>query len=104
MKNAQKCGALGAILYDDPENAAPKGLNNVYPEKIYLPPTGVQQGSIATSLGDPITPGLPSIDGVFRISPDEANLPQIPATPMPYGDAKKIMEIMAGEYGLRLLR
>ena len=67
---------------------------------MYLPPTGVQQGSIATSLGDPITPGLPSIDGVFRISPEEADLPQIPATPIPYGDAKQIMEIMAGEYGL----
>ena len=84
-------------MYNDPENAAPKGQNNVYPKGMYMPKTGVQQGSIATSLGDPITPGLPSIDGIFRISPDEAGLPTIPATPMPYGDAEEIMKIMDGK-------
>jgi hypothetical protein len=102
VKNARECGAVGAILYNDPADFAPEGQDKVYPQYIWLPKTGVQRGSIFTSRGDPITPGLPSIDGVYRISPDDANLPEIPAAPMPYGDAVEIMKIMEGKS--RLLR
>ncbi|XP_028415064.1 glutamate carboxypeptidase 2-like isoform X1 [Dendronephthya gigantea] len=96
VKNAHECGAVGAILYNDPADYAPEGQDKVYPNYIWLPKTGVQRGSIITTRGDPITPGLPSIDGVFRISPKDAGLPQIPATPMPYGDAVNILKIMKG--------
>ena len=36
------------------------------------------------------------MDGVIRIPEDKANLPTIPATPMPYGDAVELMKIMKG--------
>jgi hypothetical protein len=100
VKNARECGAVGTILYNDPADFAPEGQDKVYPQYIWLPKTGVQRGSIFTSRGDPITPGLPSIDGVYRISPDDASLPEIPAAPMPYGDAVEIMKIMEGKYRL----
>ena len=68
----------------------------MYPDYIWLPETGVQKGSIITRRGDPLTPGLPSVDGVFRIARDDAGLPQIPATPMSYGDAEEVLKIMKG--------
>lgn len=37
--NAQRYGALGAILFDDPERCAPIG-SKVYPDGIYLPDDG----------------------------------------------------------------
>ena len=97
VKNAQDCGAVGAILYNDPADYAPEGQDKVYPQYIWLPKTGVQRGSIFDGRGDPLTPGLPSVDGVFRIPEDKANLPKIPATPMPYGDAVEVLKIMEGK-------
>ena len=85
------------ILYNDPEDYAEEGTNKVYPNYIYLPGTGVQRGTIFFSgNGDPLTPALPSIDGVSRLPIEEAKLPAIPATPLPYNDAKKLLERMNG--------
>ncbi|XP_028397055.1 glutamate carboxypeptidase 2-like isoform X2 [Dendronephthya gigantea] len=97
VKHAQDCGAVGAILYNDPADFAPDGQDKVYPNYIWLPKTGVQRGSIFIVPGDPLTPGLPSVEGVFRIPEANAGLPKIPATPMPYGDALRLLEIMEGE-------
>ncbi|CAB4001426.1 N-acetylated-alpha-linked acidic dipeptidase 2-like, partial [Paramuricea clavata] len=96
VKHAQNCGAVGAILYHDPADYAPEGQDKVYPQYIWLPKTGVQSGSILDGYGDPLTPGLPSVDGVFRIPEDKANLPKIPATPMSYGEAVELLKIMEG--------
>ena len=85
------------ILYNDPEQDAPLGPNKVYPEYVYLPETGVQYGSIFEwGLGDPLTPGLPSLDGVFRVTEDKVNLPKIPAVAMPYGDVVELLNRMKG--------
>ena len=87
---------MGAILYNDPADYAKEGQDKVYPKYIWLPKTGVQRGSIFKGRGDPLTPALPSVDGVIRLPEDKANLPKIPATPMPYGDAVELMKIMEG--------
>ncbi|XP_028396940.1 glutamate carboxypeptidase 2-like [Dendronephthya gigantea] len=97
VKNAQDCGAIGAILYNDPADYAPEGQDKVYPKYIWLPKTGVQRGSLFQGRGDPLTPGLPSVEGVFRIPEEKAGLPKIPATPIPYGDAVRLLEIMEGD-------
>ena len=84
-------------MYNDPIDYAPEGQNKTYPDYIWLPKTGVQRGSISTGGGgDPLTPGLPSIDGVSRIPIDQAALPKIPATPLPYGDAVELLKLMKG--------
>ena len=41
VKNAQDCGANGAILYNDPKDYAILGQDKVYPQYIWLPKTGV---------------------------------------------------------------
>ena len=97
VRNAELCGAAGAILYNDPADSAPYGTDKVYPEYVWLPKTGVQRGSIFKGRGDPLTPGLPSIDGVYRIPQESATLPKIPATPMPYGDVENIFKLMEGK-------
>ena len=97
IENAELCGAAGAILYNDPADFAPFGEKQTYPNGVWLPKTGVQRGTLAPRRGDPLTPGLPSIDGVYRIPQEKAFLPRIPATPMPYGEAINILGIMEGK-------
>jgi hypothetical protein len=88
---------VGAILYNDPADYAKEGQDKVYPHYIWLPKTGAQRGSIFKGRGDPLTPGLPSVEGIFRLPQDKANLPKIPATPMPYGKAVHLLKIMEGK-------
>ena len=88
---------MGAILYNDPADYAKEGQDKVYPHYIWLPKTGAQRGSIFKGRGDPLTPGLPSVEGIFRLPQDKANMPKIPATPMPYGEAVEILKIMEGK-------
>ena len=49
-------------MYSDPADYT--GLNDgddrVYPDTWWLPPDGVQRGSVFTGAGDPLTPGYPS--------------------------------------------
>lgn len=47
--------------------------------------------------GDPLTPGLPSLDGFYRINRNESALPPIPAHPISYGDAVHFLQNMTGD-------
>ena len=60
----QKSGCIGMILYTDPNDYAPDGVTNVYPDSWWMPGTGVQRGTIKEShdgVGDPLTPYYPSV-------------------------------------------
>ena len=63
--NAQRFGAVGAILYSDPIDYAPFGPSpdQVYDQKWFMPPSGTQRGSAFISDGDPLTPVYPSKGG-----------------------------------------
>ena len=52
----------------------------------------------ATGPGDPLTPGFPSIDGIYRQPLNESGLPRVPAFELSYGDAQEILRRMKGEY------
>lgn len=60
--HAQKFGAIGAILYNDPYDYAPFGItaDKTYNQTWFMPPSGVQRGSSYTMNGDPLTPVYPS--------------------------------------------
>jgi N-acetylated-alpha-linked acidic dipeptidase len=100
VNNAAIYGAKGAILYSDPADFAPLGFgpNDTFPNTPWLPSTGAQRGSIykAQGVGDPLTPGRPSIPGVYRRPSSESGLPTIPAHPMSYGDAINFLKHMEG--------
>ncbi|XP_031563734.1 glutamate carboxypeptidase 2-like [Actinia tenebrosa] len=97
VANAESYGAKGAILFSDPADYAPGGVDNTFPKSWWLPETGSQRGSILGINGDPLTPDLPSKEGIYRIPRNKAKgIPGIPAQPMGYGDAIKLLSIMTG--------
>ena len=98
VQNAQKCGAAGVLLYSDPADYSPEGTNNTFPKTWWLPGTGTQRGTISFADGDPLTPLLPSIEGVYRITRNDTDtLPKIPAQVLTYDDAVEFLKRLKGE-------
>ena len=60
MNIATSYNATGVILYSDPKDYAAEGVDKVYPDTWWLPPTGVQRGTVYYGEGDPLTPGYPA--------------------------------------------
>ena len=58
VKHCQDAGAIGVILFSDPGDVAVQGTEkeNVYPNTIFLPGSGVQRGSTFIGDGDPLSP------------------------------------------------
>uniref|UniRef100_A0A1X7V380 Aminopeptidase NAALADL1 n=1 Tax=Amphimedon queenslandica TaxID=400682 RepID=A0A1X7V380_AMPQE len=92
---AQRFGCSGLIIYSDPADYAPKNGPPVYPKGPSLPPGGVQRGSVMLINGDPLTPSIPAIDGVYRRTYEDfvkaGDGPAIPVQPISYGDAIHFM-------------
>ncbi len=100
MKNCQDRGGIGAILYSDPSDVAiyGTGADQVYPNSIFLPGTGMQRGSIATGFGDPLSPRYPSVENAYRYEPENVDvLPKIPSQPIGYDDASEILSKLGGQ-------
>ncbi len=99
VREAAKRGAVGAIIYSDPEDdGCLRG--DVYPKGTWRPWEGVQRGSyldVPIYPGDPLTPFEPSIPGVERIPMAEAEtIQKIPAHPISYGEALKLLRPLGG--------
>lgn len=102
-KFAEAAGAVGLIIYTDPEDSGyMRGL--VYPEGKMFNESTIQRGSLLTLdyTGDPLTPFEPALplDGaekVTRLKPEEVKgLHSIPVTPIGYGAAQEILSRMSG--------
>ena len=104
VENAANNGAIAALIFSDPADYALAGGDpkDTYPNTAWLPATGVQRGSIytASGVGDPQTPGIAAIRGMYRRSREESALPSIPAHPMGYGDAIHFLSRMRGKWEL----
>lgn len=100
IANAANYGAIAAILYSDPADYAMMGgePENTYPNTPWLPASGVQRGSLYTmpGAGDPQTPGIAALKGMYRRPYNQSELPPIPAHPMGYGDAIHFLKQMGG--------
>jgi N-acetylated-alpha-linked acidic dipeptidase len=75
VRNAQKRGARGVLIYSDPADDG-YGRGDVYPNGPYRPGSAVQRGSVqflSLGPGDPSTPGTPSVKNAKRIPFDEMN-------------------------------
>jgi len=99
LKNCQDAGAVGVIMFSDPEQVATNGTNpdNVYPHSFFLPSSGVQRGSTFLGDGDPLSPTWSSVKGAYRLEINETDgLPKIPSQPIGYGDAKMLLSVMGG--------
>lgn len=96
---AQWHGAAGCIIYSDPAQDG-YGRDDVYPKGGMRPPFAVQRGSVMDmpiAPGDPLTPGIGATANATRLTRAEApTILKIPALPMSYGDASKLLARLGG--------
>ncbi|XP_057818130.2 probable glutamate carboxypeptidase LAMP1 isoform X2 [Cryptomeria japonica] len=95
---AAEAGAVATIVYSDPEKYGGNRTEGYYPYSRWLPPSGVQRGSIYGDIGDPLSPGWPSVADAERLSIDDPqiNLPSIPSIPISAEDATIILKSLNG--------
>jgi N-acetylated-alpha-linked acidic dipeptidase len=98
-KLAQEHGAVGCIIYSDPQNDG-YGPGDVYPKGGWRPREGVQRGSVADMPlypGDPLTPGVGATKNAKRLPIAEAKtILKIPVLPISYGDAQPLLAALQG--------
>ncbi|HXU47030.1 MAG TPA: transferrin receptor-like dimerization domain-containing protein, partial [Thermoanaerobaculia bacterium] len=98
-KLAAEHGAIGCILYSDPQLDG-YAQGDVVPKGAYRPEESVQLGSvldIALYPGDPTTPFVGSLPGAKRLDRSEATtIPRIPVLPISYGDARPLLDALGG--------
>jgi N-acetylated-alpha-linked acidic dipeptidase len=98
-KLAQEHGAVGCLIYSDPEDDG-YGAADTYPRGGGRPPAGVQRGSVldmTTYPGDPLTPGIGATENAKRLTRETATtILKIPALPISYGDATRILAGLQG--------
>ena len=94
-REAQKRGAVGLIVYSDPHDDG-YFRGDVYPKGPMRPPAGIQRGSMMNGNGDPTTPSWASVEGARRVPEDSLVIPRIPIIPMGYGNARRLLEPLAG--------
>lgn len=94
-REAERHGVLGLIMYSDPQD---DGFfrGDVYPAGPMRPAGGIQRGSVMNDNGDPTTPGWASLPGARRLPEDSLRIPRIPVIPMGYGNARRLLEGLAG--------
>ena len=61
VKRAEERGAIGVVLYSDPDDYIAANVTTVYPDSWWIPPSAAPRGSILRGTGDPLTPGYPAI-------------------------------------------
>ena len=104
--NAQMNGAIGVIVYSDPEDYGSttttwNGFEGVYPDGPSLPGSGGQRGTYGFVPGDPLTPGWPSPKPGMRaeqvpIDDPRTKLPVIPVQPIGYDAAQPLLCNLTG--------
>eukprot|EP01018_Ginkgo_biloba_P009381 Gb_30245 [translate_table: standard] len=93
VRNAAETGAVGVVVYLDPQDYVANGTEGYYMESKWLPPSRVQGGTMFQELGDPLTPGWPSALNLERLSDDKlcAPLPSILSLPISIENAYVII-------------
>ncbi|ESQ41988.1 hypothetical protein EUTSA_v10012881mg [Eutrema salsugineum] len=98
VNNAYQAGAVGVVIYTDKRDY---GGEECFPASKWMPPSGVQVGTVYNGLGDPTTPGWASVDGCERLSEEAVELSGdstlIPSLPVSAADAEVILKTMEGD-------
>ncbi|WOG94320.1 hypothetical protein DCAR_0313613 [Daucus carota subsp. sativus] len=101
VANAYQAGAIGAVLFTDKKDYGGGDDGKGFPHDKWMPPSGVQVGTLYKGCGDPTTPGWPSTGGCERISDDEVDkggdIPLIPSLPVSAVDGEAIIKSIGGE-------
>ena len=98
-KLAQDHGAVGCIIYSDPQDDG-YAVDEAYPNGPARPPHGFQRGSVADMPlypGDPLTPGIGSTKDAKRLTIAQApTILKIPVLPISYADAEVFLRALGG--------
>ncbi|KAH7572217.1 hypothetical protein JRO89_XS04G0221600 [Xanthoceras sorbifolium] len=102
VHNAYEAGAIGALIYTDRKDYGGGGHDTKwFPDDKWMPPSGVQVGSVYDGAGDPTTPGWASSEGCERLSYEEVekagDVPLIPSLPISAADGETIMRSIHGK-------
>jgi len=96
---AYQHGAVGCLIYSDPADDG-FSQDDPYPNGGGRPEGGVQRGSVQDMTkypGDPLTPGIGATADAKRLTRETApTILKIPALPISYADASKIMARLQG--------
>jgi N-acetylated-alpha-linked acidic dipeptidase len=103
VRAAQQFGAIGVIIYNDPQEDGQYTTKNGYkhyPDGPARHPKSIQRGSVdafSVAVGDPTTPGYPSIPNtdVRRQDPTHA-IPKIPSLPISFAEAEPFLKALNG--------
>lgn len=98
VHNAYAAGAIGVLIFTDKKDY---GSEKWFPDDKWMPPSGVQVGSVYDGIGDPTTPGWPSTGECERLSNEEVenegNVPLIPSLPISWADGDAIIRTIGGK-------
>jgi N-acetylated-alpha-linked acidic dipeptidase len=102
VKNAYEAGAIGALVYTDRKDYGGGGGDTKwFPDEKWMPPSGVQVGTVYNGLGDPTTPGWASTGDCERLSEEEVeksgDVPLIPSLPISGADGETILRSVGGD-------
>ncbi|KAA8523186.1 hypothetical protein F0562_009609 [Nyssa sinensis] len=104
VENAHDAGAVGVVVYTDRKDLRWRGRGGDakwFPDDKWMPPSGVQVGSVYGGAGDPTTPGWPSTGACERLSDEEVekrdDLPMIPSLPVSAADGDAIIRSIGGK-------
>lgn len=103
VRAAEQLGAAGVVVYGDPREDGEYTARNgyeAYPRGPARHPKSVQRGSVgyfSVAVGDPTTPGYPSLPGggTERRDPRGA-IPSIPSLPISFSDAIPFLKALNG--------
>lgn len=94
---AIKHGVVGALVFPDPRSPG-HGPNDTYPNSRWTSGEAIFERAMATNLGDPLTPELPSTNGMYRRPRNKTNFAAIPSQPISYHDALYLLSLLKGIY------
>jgi N-acetylated-alpha-linked acidic dipeptidase len=98
-KLAAEHGAVGCIIYSDPQQDG-YSEGNAYPDGAARPSFGVQRGSVMDMPvypGDPLTPGVGATPDAKRLPLDQVTtITRIPVLPISYADAEPLLKAIEG--------
>ncbi|KAL0374419.1 UNVERIFIED_CONTAM: putative glutamate carboxypeptidase LAMP1 [Sesamum radiatum] len=102
VENAYEEGAIGVLIFTDRKDYGGGGGDvKWFPDDKWMPPSGVQVGSVYNGAGDPTTPGWPSTEGCERLSDEEVeragDVPLIPSLPISWADGDAIIRSIGGQ-------
>jgi N-acetylated-alpha-linked acidic dipeptidase len=96
---AQEHGAIGCLIYSDPADDG-FAQDDPYPRGGGRPEHGVQRGSVEDMTlypGDPLTPDVGATPSAKRLTREQSPvILKIPALPISYADASKIIAALQG--------